>query len=310
MIILVLLVHITTHISKFFIAFSLSGKEEKNIRFTIKTYGYRTRYGPAILQVNACAIRDVHGHIVRLCLVANNITSENIIIDKFIRRESGYKAIMKNLRSLNPPMFGPDKFGCCREWNQAMIELSGCRKEEVTGKMLLGEVFGTRTSCCRLKTEEAFVNLGIALNSARCYQGPESNSFGFFAQSGKYIECLLCTNRRLNAEGEVTGIFCFLQLASPKLMQVYHLQQMLEQTSAKREETIAYVKWQVKNPLAGILYTGKMFGGIDLNEEHNKCLHKCQLQLDEILNHTDIVSMIDGYIQFKYLLMFHIHLLF
>ncbi|KAK1369971.1 Phytochrome [Heracleum sosnowskyi] len=278
---------------------ALQGKEEKSTRFIIKTYGYRTRFGPAILQVDASAIRDVHGHTVRLCLVANNVTSENIIIDKFIRRESGYKAIMQNLRSLNPPIFGPDKFGCCREWNQAMTELSGWRKEEVKGKMLRGEVFGTRTSCCRLKTDEAWLNLGIALNSARCYQEPESTGFGFFERSGKYIECLLCTNRRLNAEGEVTGTFCFLQLASPKLMQVYHLQRMPEQTSAKGKETIAYIKRQVKNPLAGILYTGKMLEGINLNEEHNINLHNCQLQLDEILNHTDIDSMIDGYINLQ-----------
>lgn len=180
-----------------------------------------------------------------------------------------------------------------------MTELSGWRKEEVMGKMLLGEVLGTRTSCCTLKTEEALVNLGIALNSARCYQEPESNSFGFLARSGKYIECLLCTNRRLNAEGGITGTFCFLQLASPKLMQVFHLQRMPEQTSAKRKETIAYVKRQVKNPLAGILHTGKMLERIDLNEEQNKSLHKCQLQLDEILNHTDIDSMIDRYINLQ-----------
>lgn len=239
--------------------------------------------------------------------MASNITSENIIIDKFIRKERGYKAIMENLRSLDPPIFGQDKAGCCREWNQAMTELSGWRTEEVIGKMLLGEVFGSTTSFCRLKTEEAFVNLGIALNSACCYQKPESFSFGFFARSGNYIECLLCTNRRSNAEGKVTGTYCFLQLASPMSMQVYQLQQMQEQTSNRRKETIAYLKRQVKNPLAGISYLGKMLEGMDLNEEHNIGLHKCQLQLDEILDHTDIDSMIDGYSQFNYLLLFHIH---
>ncbi|KAL8108802.1 hypothetical protein AgCh_025045 [Apium graveolens] len=278
---------------------ALQGKEEKNIRFEIKTYGYRTRFGPAILRVNACAIRDVHGRIVRLCLVTNNVTSENIIIDKFIRKESGYKAIMHNLRSLNPPIFGQDKVGSCREWNQAMTELSGWRTEEVMRKMLLGEVFGTSTSCCRLKSEEALVNLGIALNSASCYQEPESISFGFFARSGKYIECLLCTNRRTNAEGKVTGTFCFLQLASPMSMQVYQLQQMQEHTSTKRKETIAYVRRQVKNPLSGILYMGKVSEGIGLNKEPNKGHHKCQLLLDEILDHTDIDSMIDGYIDLQ-----------
>lgn len=87
-ILLVLFIPIFRHGSEFSVVFSPSGKEEKNIRFRIKTYGYRIRFGPAILQVNACATRDIHGHVVRLCFAANNITSENIIVDKFIRRES------------------------------------------------------------------------------------------------------------------------------------------------------------------------------------------------------------------------------
>lgn len=180
-----------------------------------------------------------------------------------------------------------------------MTELSGWHREEVLGKMLLGEVFGTQASCCRLKNEEAVVNLGIALNSAGCCQEPESISFGFFARSGQYRECLLCTNRELNAEGEVTGTFCFLQLASPKTMQVHHFERVAEQTTAIIMKTIAYVKRQVRNPLAEVLYTGKMLEGIYLNKEDKKSLHKCQLQLNEILDHTDIDSMIDRYLQFK-----------
>ncbi|WOG84020.1 hypothetical protein DCAR_0103199 [Daucus carota subsp. sativus] len=278
---------------------ALQGKEAKNFRFIIKTYGHRTRYGPAILRVNVFAIRDLLGHVVHLCFVTNNITSENIIVDKFIRRETGYKAIMQNIRSLNPPIFGPDEFCNCVEWNQAMTELSGWGREEVVGKMLLGEVFGTRAPLCRLKNEEALVNLGIALKTARYCQESESISFGFFARSGRYIECLLRTNRRLNAEGEATGTFCFLQLASPKLMQVYQFQRMTDHTTDKTKETIAYFKQQVNSSVSGILYTGKMLEGIDLNEEHKKSLHKCQLQLSEILDHTDIDSMIDGYVKLQ-----------
>ncbi|KAK1371036.1 Phytochrome [Heracleum sosnowskyi] len=280
---------------------ALQGNEVTNFQFGIKTYGYKISFGSVILQVDVCAVRDLHGHVVSLCLVARNVTTQGIIIDKFVRRENDYKAIMQNLRPLNPPIFSPNEFGFCDEWNQAMIELSGWRREEVMGKILLGEVFGTGTRApfCRLKNEETLVNLGIVLSNARCCQEPESISFGFFARGGKYVECLLCTNRKLDAEDKVTGIFCFLQLATPESMQVFHFQQMPDLTAEKSKQKVAYVKKQVRNALAGILYTGNMSEGTDLSEVHRQSLQKCQIQLKKILDDTDIESMIDGYVNLQ-----------
>lgn len=79
-----------------------------------------------------------------------------------------------------------------------MTELSGWRREEVVDKMLLGENFGTQTSYCRLKNQEASVNLGIVLNNAMTGQETEKICFGFFARSGKYVECLLCVSKKLD----------------------------------------------------------------------------------------------------------------
>lgn len=71
-------------------------------------------------------------------------------------------------------------------------------------------------------------------------------------------------------------------------MQVFHFRQMPDLTAEKRKQTVAYVKKQVRNPLAGILYTGNISGGTDLSEEHRQSLQKCQLQLNKVLDDRDI----------------------
>ncbi|GAV93101.1 PAS domain-containing protein, partial [Cephalotus follicularis] len=120
---------------------ALQGKEEQNIQFDIKTYGSRVEAGPISLVVNACASRDLHENIVGVCLVAQDITGQKTIMDMFIRIEGDYKAIIQNPNPLIPPIFGTDEFGWCSEWNLAMAELTGWKRDEVVDKMLLGEVF-------------------------------------------------------------------------------------------------------------------------------------------------------------------------
>ncbi|KAG5525581.1 hypothetical protein RHGRI_032022 [Rhododendron griersonianum] len=281
---------------------ALQGKEEQNIQFEIKTHESRSDSGPISLVVNACASRDLRENVVGVCFVAQDITGHKTVMDKFTRIEGDYKAIVQNPNPLIPPIFGTDEFGWCSEWNPAMAKISGWSRKDVINKMLLGEVFGTHTACCRLKNQEAFVNLGIVLNNAVTGHESEKISFGFFAQSGKYVECILCVSKKIDGEGAVTGVFCFLQLASPELQQALHVQRLTEQTALKRLRALAYSRRQIRTSLSGIMYSRKLMEGTDLGEHQKQLLHtsaQCQRQLNKILDDTDLDCIIDGYLDLE-----------
>jgi phytochrome A len=281
---------------------ALQGKEEQNIQFEIKTHESRSDSGPISLIVNACASRDLHENVVGVCFVAQDITGHKTVMDKFTRIEGDYKAIVQNPNPLIPPIFGTDEFGWCCEWNPAMAKISGWNREDVINKMLLGEVFGTHMACCRLKNQEAFINLGVVLNGAVTGHESEKISFGFFARSGKYVECILCVSKKIDGEGSITGVFCFLQLASLELQQALHVQRLTEQTALKRLKALAYSRRQIRTSLSGIMYTRKLMEGTDLSDPLKQLLHtsaQCQLQLNKILDDTDLDSIIDGYLDLE-----------
>ncbi|CAF2116075.1 BnaC08g42660D [Brassica napus] len=278
---------------------ALEGTEEQNVQFEIKTHLSRTDAGPISLVVNACASKDLHENVVGVCFVAHDLTAQKTVMDKFTRIEGDYKAIIQNPNPLIPPIFGTDESGWCTEWNPAMSKLTGLKREEVVEKMLLGEVFGTqKKSCCRLKNQEAFVNLGIVLNNAVVTsQEAEKVPFGFFTSGGKYVECLLCVSKKLDREGPVTGVFCFLQLASYELQQALHVQRLAERTALKRLKALAYIKREIRNPLSGIMFARKMMEGTELGPEQRRILQTsglCEKQLSKILNDSDLESIIEG----------------
>ncbi|KAL9318764.1 hypothetical protein ACSQ67_015281 [Phaseolus vulgaris] len=250
---------------------ALLGDEEKNVQFEIKTFGSKIDSGPISLVVNACASRDLRENVVGVCFVAHDITAQKNVMDKFTRIE-------------------------------AMSKLTGWKREEVMDKMLLGEVFGTQMACCRLKNQEAFVNLGIVLNKAMTGSETEKVAFGFLARNGKYVECLLSVSKKLDVEGIVTGVFCFLQLASPELQQALHIQRLSEQTALKRLNALTYMKRQIRNPLCGIIFSRKMLEGTEMGTEQKQFLHtsaQCQLQLSKILDDSDLDSILDGYLDLE-----------
>ncbi|KAK8712571.1 hypothetical protein V6N13_147808 [Hibiscus sabdariffa] len=294
---LALLEDSSVEIVKNMLFLALQGKEEKNIQFEIKTHGLRSEAGPISLVVNACVNKDLHENAVGVCFVAQDITGQKIVMDKFTRIEGDYKAIVQNPNPLIPPIFGMDEFGWCSEWNPAMTKLTGWNRDQVIDKMLLGEVFGTNKACCRLKNNESYVNLGVVLNNAVAGHDPEKVPFGFFARKGKYVECLLCVNKKLDSEGAVTGVFCFLQLASHELQQALHVQRLTEQTAMKRLKALAYLKKQIHNPLSGIIFSSKMMEGTELGPEQKRLLQTstlCQRQLRKILDDSDLHTIIDG----------------
>ncbi|KAI9081068.1 hypothetical protein K1719_037048 [Acacia pycnantha] len=244
---------------------ALQGEEEQNVQFEIKTHASKIDSGPIRLVVNACASRDLRDNVVGVCFVAQDITAQKTVMDKFTRIEGDYKAIVQNPNPLIPPIFGTDEFGWCCEWNPAMIKLTGWKREEVMDKMLLGEVFGTHAACCRLKNQEAFVNFGIALNKA------------------------------------MTGLETE-KLASPELQQALHIQRLSEQTALKRLKALTYMKRQIRNPLGGIVFSRKMLEGTELGTEQKQLLHTsslCQRQLSKVIDDSDLDRIIYGYLDLE-----------
>ncbi|KAJ6434669.1 hypothetical protein OIU84_018225 [Salix udensis] len=131
-------------------------------------------------------------------------------------------------------------------------------------------------ACCRLKNQEAFVNLGVVLNTAMTGQESEKVSFGF-----------LCSDWKL---------------ASQELQQALHVQRLSEQTALKSSKALAYIKKQVQNPLSGIIFSGKMMEETELGAEQKELLHtsaQCQCQLSKILNDSDLDSIIEGYLDLE-----------
>ncbi|RZC56156.1 hypothetical protein C5167_015035 [Papaver somniferum] len=281
---------------------ALQGKEEQNVHFEMKTHGSRKDSGPVSLVVNACASKDIRENVVGVCFVAQDMTTQKTAMDKFTRIEGDYKTIVQNPSALIPPIFGTDEFGWCSEWNPAMTKLTGWRRDEVIDKMLLGEVFGNHMGCCRLKNQEAFVNFGVILNNAMMGEEAERVQFGFLARSGKYVDCLLSVTKKMDAEGTVTGLFCFLQLASQELQQALHVQRISEQTATKRVKELMYIKRQIRNPLSGIIFSRKMMEGTELDDEQKQLLitsMHCQRQLNKVLDDTDLESIMDGYLDLE-----------
>lgn len=272
------------------------------MQFEIKTHDLKIDSGPISLVVNACASRDLQENVVGVCFVAQDITAQKTVMDKFTRIEGDYKAIVQNPNPLIPPIFGTDEFGWCCEWNSAMTKLTGWKREEVMDKMLLGEVFGTQIACCRLRNQEAVVNFSIVLNKAMAGLETEKVPFKFSTSDGKHVECLLSVSKKLDAESVVTGVFCFLQLASPELQQALHIQHLSEQTASKRLKALTYLKRQIRSPLYGMVFSRKLLEGTELGAEQKQFLQtgsRCQHQLSKVLD-SDLDSIVDGYDIAKY----------
>ncbi|TVU12532.1 hypothetical protein EJB05_46183 [Eragrostis curvula] len=264
---------------------ALQGREEKEVRFEVKTHGSKRDDGPIILIVNACSSRDLHDHVVGVCFVAQDMTVHKLVMDKFTRVEGDYKAIVHNPNPLIPPIFGVDQFGWCSEWNAAMTKLTGWHRDEVIDKMLLGKVFDSSNASCLLKNKNAFVRLCIVINSALAGEEAEKAPFGFFDRNGKYIESLLSVNRKENEDGAIAGVFCFIHVPSDELQHALHVQQASEQTAVKKLKAFSYMRYAInKTPVRGAL---KSTG---LNEEQMRHVHvadSCHHQLNKILADLD-----------------------
>ncbi|KAI3870457.1 hypothetical protein MKW92_017920 [Papaver armeniacum] len=253
---------------------ALKGEEEdKNVELKLKTFGPQKLSKSVFLVVNACSSKDYLNNIIGVCFVGQDITSQKVVLDKFIRLQGDYKAIFHNPNLLIPPIFASDENLCCLEWNKAMEKLTGWNREEMLGKMLVGEIFG---SCCRLET-------------LMLIQNTDKIPFQFYERNGVYVQALLTAMKRVNLQGEISGAFCFLQIVSPKLQQALEVQRQ-EKKLCARKTHLAYICQEVKIPY-----------GMDLSEDQKQGLETsadCERQMMKIIRDVDLECIKDGSFEF------------
>lgn len=252
------------------VAKPITGEEDKNVEIKLKTFGAEQLKKTVFVVVNACSNKDYTNNIVGVCFIAQDVTAQKVVLDKFVRIQGDYKAIMHSLNPLIPPIFVSDENTYCFEWNTAMEKLSGWKREEVIGKMLVGEIFG---SLFRLKGANATTKFMITLHQAIGGQEIDKFSFSFCDRNGKFVQSLLTANKRVNVDGQIIGAFCFLQIASPELQQTLRQRQQ-ERTSNVWMKELAYLCREIKNPLNGIRFTNSLLEATDLPENQkqgNQC---------------------------------------
>ncbi|CAM8951844.1 unnamed protein product [Rhodiola kirilowii] len=279
---------------------ALQGIEEKGVEIKLKTFGTLEKSDPVVLIVNACCSRDTDDKVVGVCFVGNNVTKQKMIMDKYTRIQGDFVGIMKSPSPLLPPIFMTDETGKCVEWNDAICELTGLKREDAIGRMLLGEVFTVSDFGCRLKNHDSLTKLRIALNSIIAGQDTAKVLFGFFSQSGKFVEALLSGNKRTNAEGDITGVLCFLHVPSAEFQYALQVQKLSEQAAGKTLNKLAYIRHEIKKPLEGIIFSQNLMNSTELSRDQKQLLYRCTLcqeQLAKIVNDNDIKGIEGSYVE-------------
>ncbi|GKV17193.1 hypothetical protein SLEP1_g27729 [Rubroshorea leprosula] len=108
---------------------------------------------------------------------------------------------------------------------------------------------------------------------------------------GKYVKALLSANKRIDAEGRIIGVLCFLHVASPELQYALQVQRLSEQAAANSLNKLAYIRQELKKPLNGIVLMQDLLGSSELDKEQKKLLKTsimCQEQLTKIVNDKDV----------------------
>lgn len=268
----------------------IAGKEDKEVEIKLKTFGSEATKKAVYVLVNACSSKDHAENIVGVCFIGQDITGQKVVMDKFTQIQGDYKTVVHSPNPLIPPIFASDENTCCSEWNMAMEKLTGCSEQEIKGKLLVGEVFG---GLCRLKGPDALTKFMIVLHNAILGKEIEKFPFSFFNKNGTFVQALLTANPRSNMDGKVVGVFCFLQIASPELQQGMEMQKQLEKKCLERIKELAYICWEIKNPLSGIRFVNSMLEGTDMSNEQKQLLETsiaCEKQAFRIVQNMDCIN--------------------
>ncbi|XP_059669263.1 phytochrome E-like [Cornus florida] len=277
---------------------ALLGQEDKNVKIKMRKSGLEQQSSIVHIVANACTSRDYTNNIIGVCFVGQDITSENVVMDKFTRLQGDYTAIIQSLCPLIPPIFASDENGCCSEWNAAMEKLTGWRRHETVGKMLPGEIFG---GFCRLKSQEALTKFTILLYRGISGHDTEKFPFGFFDRNGKLVEVMLMENKRTDESGNVIGCFCFLKPVVPDLQDAFGNRQEDREFILKHKE-LAYIRQEMKNPLNGIRFIHKLLESTPISEQQKQFLETsdaCERQIISMLEDLDLGRIEDGKVDLK-----------
>lgn len=243
---------------------------------------------------NACTSRDYTNTVVGVCFVGQDVTCEKVVMDKFIRLQGDYKAIIESLNPLIPPIFAVDEHVLCSEWNAAMEKLTGWRKYEVIGRMVIGEIFG---SLCRLKNQDTLTKFMIVLYQGISGQDVEKVPLGFFDRKGKFVEVLLTANKRTDIAGNIIGCFCFLQIVVPDLQQALEGCRQEDREYFSKLKELTYIQQEIKNPLNGIRFTHKLLENTAMSDNQKQFLDisdACERQIMTIIQNMDLQSIEEG----------------
>ncbi|KAA8514995.1 hypothetical protein F0562_018218 [Nyssa sinensis] len=266
---------------------ALQGEEDKNVEMKLWNSRLHQQNSVVYIVANACTSRDYTNNIVGVCFVGQDITSEKVIMDKFIHLQGDYKAIIQSLNPVIPPIFASDENACCSEWNAAMEKLTGWMRQEIVGKMLPGEIFG---DLCRLKGQDTLTKFTILLYRGISGHDTEKFPFGFFDRKGKFVEVLLMANKRTDDSGKTIGCFCFLQTVVPDLQQSlgYGLEDREWLSKVKK---LAYIRQEIKNPLNGIRFIHELLENTAISENQKQFLETsdaCERQIMSIIEDMDL----------------------
>ncbi|WCJ27329.1 Phytochrome [Euphorbia peplus] len=273
---------------------ALRGEEDKNVELKMRKFGVHQQDSVVFVRLNSCTSRDYANNIVGVCFVGQDITPEKLVTDKFLMLQGDYKAIIESLNPLIPPIFASDENACCCEWNAAMEKLTGVTRKEVIGKMLPGEIFG---GLCRLKSQDYLTKFTILLYHGISGQDTEKFPFGFFNKEGIFVEVFLAANKRSDADGNMVGCFCFLQIIEPNLQQSLTVHNQEDQENFLKLKGLAYILQEMKNPLSGLRFTHKLLEDSVTSESQKQILetsNACEKQIMAIIEDIDFARLEDG----------------
>ncbi|CAI5534018.1 unnamed protein product, partial [Closterium sp. Naga37s-1] len=254
---------------------SLQGREESDVEIRLKVWRSGVPAGVLIMLVNSCANRDIHNQIVGVCLVGQDITTQKIVMDRYIRCEGDYRTIVHSPNPLIPPIFGMDEYGICSEWNTGMSRLTGLGRGDVLGRLLLGEVFGLDMAMLMLRDEDAMTELEIVVNCAmEGHEDTSNHPFSFFARDGKLQEVLLTVSKRTDVDGSITGVFCFLHSMNREVQEALKAQAAAETAAQARIAQSDVARESLRAPLDGLAF-------IRLSLQRSASLSPDQVQLLE-----------------------------
>merc|ERR1719277_404484 len=169
---------------------ALSGRDTANYEFPLFTKHGRRRE----ILLNATTRRGADGEVTGVIGVGQDITELRAVTAEQHRIADDLSRLIE---SANAPIFGVSVDGHVTEWNRKAAQLSGFTNEETMGHLLVDEFI----------TAEYKEQVQSVLTQA-C-NGVETANFEFplTTKDGKQIHILLNATTRMDAQGNVNGVF-------------------------------------------------------------------------------------------------------